>query len=123
MVKRWERKQNELRYVWGTLQEEEDATDKGDYNDYFEGMECFNNMNDEITLQNFNIYEGYAIRVINIIASFLIIVFSVYVFVKLSEVAGAYAGILNTIIIGATNSIYKKVAFELNIKENYKYEY
>lgn len=61
-------------------------------------------------------------RILNFFVSLFFISFSLVTFFGTKIYFGSLAGVFNGVIIGATNTAYKKVAFPLNLLENHKYD-
>ena len=116
----WKRKQNELRLIWGTLQQEQD-NDEGPLHVQFKGNEEFSYWNYKVNLKNVSSV-GIVYRIMNFFVSIFFIFFALTSFFTTKIYFGKFSGVLNGIIFGVTNFAYKKVAFPLNLLENHKYD-
>jgi len=114
---RWKRKQNELRLQWGILLA--DPKDDDQIQPQFKGNECFSMLNHKVNLKEIS-NEGLLYRVLNVFIIIAFISISLYSFFTVKENMGSLAGVVNGMIIGAVNWIYRKVTVALIIKENHK---
>jgi len=103
----WKRKQNELRLVWGTFQDEQMTERK--IRDEFEGNEEFSHSNYEVNRKDTTRF-GTLFTILNI---FIVILFSVvcvasFIFSKTlpifqTDLMKKASGVINSVIIAATN--------------------
>jgi hypothetical protein len=117
----WKRKQNELRLIWGTLQQEQDKSDEGPLHIDFKGNEEFSYWNYKVNLKNVSSV-GFIYRILNFFVSVSFISFALSSFFTTKIYFGSLAGVFNGVLIGISNVAYKKVAYPLNLLENHKYD-